>query len=318
MAAFDDLAFDDDAFDALVPEVPIPTPGVEVPDHVLEAIKRLPQQFRKPRIENVLRAFVGPSQPIESALWQLLTQRFITTAIGVQLDFIGTIVGQPRLGLDDDSYRRYIRARVAAHKSRGTTEELIKVASLVLLDIEVQIRVETQGPASVQVTLVSNTIPDGVAAIVVSFLRQSVDAGVKLVLVTQPGPESQLFTTAHTMFATLGVSPGFTLLTLEYVDADGQDPLVLFPSSGALVLDEGTAAEETVTYNARTANPFNPAQVSFALAAGVANTHAVGYPASLTDGPGAGWGNSSETGHPVLANYTDVGSTGGRMIDARE
>lgn len=318
MPAFAEDAFDDVAFDALVPTVPIPTPGIEVPDHVLEAIKRLPQQFRKPRIENLLRAFAGPSQPIESALWQLLTQRFITTAIGVQLDFIGKIVGQPRLGLDDDSYRRYIRARVAAHKSRGTTEELIKVATLVLLDIPVTIRVEREGTATVQVTLEGNIVAADIAGIVVSFLRQAVGAGIRVVLVTEPGNESTLFSTGHTMFATLGVTPGFTLLTLEYPDNDGQDPLDLFPPTGALVLDEGTAAEETVLYNTRVANPFNPAQVSFALNAGVVNTHAIGYPASLTDGPGAGWGDSSETGHPVLVDYTDIGTVGGRMTDARE
>lgn len=47
---------------------------------------------------------------------------------------IGRVVGQDRLGLSDDDYRSYVRARVAAHRSTGTFEDLIKVVSLVMLN----------------------------------------------------------------------------------------------------------------------------------------------------------------------------------------
>lgn len=318
MAAFEFDAFDSEAFD--VDGIPFPIAGVDVPDHVLEAIARLPKQFRKPRIEDLLRCFVGPSQAIESAAWQLLTQRFITTAIGAELDRIGRIVGQSRDGLGDDDYRRFIRARVAAHRSRGTTEDLIKIASLVLLDEadDVTIQVVTQGPAAVQVTLAGDALTDSVAAIVVSFLRDAVAAGVRLILVTLPGADGALFTTGYTVFAHLPISIGHTLITADYPDGDGRDLLATFPSPGQLVIDAGTADEETVTYNSAVLDPFDSARISFALQTGCTHAHLTSAPVQLASGPGAGWGDSSETGHPVLTDYTDVGTTGGRMTDARE
>lgn len=83
-------------------------------------------------ISKLLNALMASVQDVENALQQLLTQRTIDTATGVQLDVVGRIVGQTRDGLADADYRRYIRARIAAHRSNGVPEDLIRVAALVL------------------------------------------------------------------------------------------------------------------------------------------------------------------------------------------
>lgn len=66
-------------------------------DHKALAESRLITQYReatnfKARVD----ALIDESDNIEAALCQLLEERWIDTAIGVQLDILGDIVGQPR------------------------------------------------------------------------------------------------------------------------------------------------------------------------------------------------------------------------------
>lgn len=84
------------------------------------------------KIEKLLACLCAPAQGIENALAQLLTQRTLDTAAGANLDVIGAIVGQPRNGLVDDDYRRYVRARIATNNSNGTTNNLIHIVKLIL------------------------------------------------------------------------------------------------------------------------------------------------------------------------------------------
>jgi hypothetical protein len=51
--------------------------------------------------------------------------------IGDQLDKWGGLVGESRGGLEDDDYRRFIRARVLVNRSKGSTDELVKIMQLV-------------------------------------------------------------------------------------------------------------------------------------------------------------------------------------------
>ena len=47
--------------------------------------------------------------------------------MGVQLDVIGRIVGQARLGADDPTYRLYLKGRIAALRSNGVPEAVYRV-----------------------------------------------------------------------------------------------------------------------------------------------------------------------------------------------
>ena len=63
-----------------------------ISDHIVRAKNRLIEQYRgKPKIEGVLEAIVAPIQDIEDVLEQLKLERWIETAIGVQLDKIGSL-----------------------------------------------------------------------------------------------------------------------------------------------------------------------------------------------------------------------------------
>ncbi|MBA3841166.1 MAG: hypothetical protein H0X39_00845 [Actinobacteria bacterium] len=135
----------------------------------------------KPFIAATLTAYVTPIQALESALWQLLMQRQVGTAVGVQLDALGKLVNQPRDGTTDADYSRYIRARISTNNSKGRYEDLLTIARLVLTDTTLQIRISQEGAATIRMRIVG-VITDSTAAILVSFVAAAAAAGVRLVV----------------------------------------------------------------------------------------------------------------------------------------
>lgn len=99
-------------------------------EHILQALNRLIEQYRdKPRIRALLVLMSRQIQDMEDAAWQLLLERTIAAAIGVNLDVLGVIVGQERGDLSDESYRALIRARIKANRSAGSGSQIYDVAT---------------------------------------------------------------------------------------------------------------------------------------------------------------------------------------------
>lgn len=132
--------------------------------------------------EKLVATLATPFQSLENALRQLLLERSIDTAIGAQLDVIGRLVGQARNGLDDDTFRRYCRARITVNRATGVIEELITVTDLIVYDDDGQYEVIGQGTATVKVTINNLAITEGLADILLLFLKNTVSAGVRLVV----------------------------------------------------------------------------------------------------------------------------------------
>jgi hypothetical protein len=132
-------------------------------------------------ITKLLTALVTPHQSVEDTLQQLRTNRWIDSAEGAQLDLLGKIVGQLRNGLDDDDYRRYLRARISANISDGLVEDLIRVAVLIIDDDSITIEIDQQGMAAVVVRL-SGALEATTAEILIKFLKLSVAGGVRVIL----------------------------------------------------------------------------------------------------------------------------------------
>lgn len=133
-------------------------------------------------IVKLLTALIGPIQDVENALQQLLTERTIDTAVGVQLDVLGRVVGQARGGLPDDDYRRYLRARIATNRSNGVTEDLITIMSLVVNDSTATYDVERSGTATVVARIAGIAVTDALGSIVYTFLKSATSAGVRVVV----------------------------------------------------------------------------------------------------------------------------------------
>jgi hypothetical protein len=132
--------------------------------------------------EKIVALLATPFQSLENALQQLLFERSIDTAVGEQLNVIGRLVGQPRNGLGDDDYRRYCRARVATNRANGTYENLITVTDLIVYDDDAYYELERQNHATVVVRINNFQMSEALADILISFLKDTVSAGVRVIL----------------------------------------------------------------------------------------------------------------------------------------
>lgn len=143
--------------------------------------------------EKLLSTLITPFQSLETALQQLLTERSIDTAVGAQLDVIGRIVGQPRNSLDDDTYRRYCRARIATSRSNGTVQDVITVTDLIIYDDTATIELEQQQMATIVVHIRDLAISSDLADVIVSFLKDTVSAAVRVIIEYSESPPNTTF-----------------------------------------------------------------------------------------------------------------------------
>lgn len=275
----------------------------EIEDYVGQAKARLPHQHRgKTELEALLTYLIEPAQSIESAFWQLLSERGVDVATDEQLNILGRVVGQSRGGLEDDDYRRYIRARIATNRSNGTTEDLIRITQLVVYDDLLLVEVSNIGIATVVVRVRGMGVSEELGESLLSFLQSAVSAGVRLLVEYLPlADEDDTFTTREAPVYTLldgAVSPAATTIQV--------DSTTSFGTSGSIVLSPGLAAEETVTYTGKT-------NTTFTGVSGVANSHldnalVYQYPVGETL-MGKGFGDIDYSRTTITDGATSVGAT---------
>lgn len=138
-------------------------------------------------IQALIRIVFGePCQElIDVLLGQLLTAWDLINATGETLNQIGRLVGQPRMALVDDDYRRYIAARIVANKSTGRIEDLVLITKLVLDEETATIFVQNQGAAAVLITILDVAVTEELANIIIEFLRlPGAAGGVRVLLQT--------------------------------------------------------------------------------------------------------------------------------------
>jgi hypothetical protein len=149
-------------------------------NHVEQALARLITQFRDSgNIRALITAFVTPIQELEDATATLNTDRLLATALGIQLDLIGTIVGLARTAGDsDDTYRMKLYAQIKVNTSEGQPEQVIQTyqlftnALLVLLfeDYPGEIMIESdyfppdQATVDLLIKILQEVLPAGVRA----------------------------------------------------------------------------------------------------------------------------------------------------------
>lgn len=95
-------------------------------DYVGIAQGRLTNQFtEKPLIKALAGAMVTPLAENELVCDALKNNRWISSAVGLQLDGCGYIVSESRQGRDDESYRKAIMFRIFVNTSNATPSDLI-------------------------------------------------------------------------------------------------------------------------------------------------------------------------------------------------
>ncbi len=245
-------------------------------DHVAVALARLPSQCRDaagnplPGWEAVITALVTPIQALEDLALEVLLQKFIDNAVGVQLDKIGRKVGQARNGVSDDAtYRRYIKARISTNRSRGLIEDWIRISVLVIDDPAAYIHVFNLGNASAILSIEAITLDEEIGTILFGFLVKAAATGVRLVLVASESEPSETYTAATPSTHLSGAHlAGVTTLTVDSTEG--------YPSTGTLSLSEGTAVAELATYTGKTATTFTGVSA-------LANNHPDGAAVALVD-----------------------------------
>lgn len=156
---------------------------------------RLYTQFRDADTWNAICELLGQQfQDLEDAFQTLLNLPSIDDCDGINLDRIGKLVGQPRLGVNDPDYRRYLRGRVGANRSAGTPEDLYAMYRAMFTHSTLSLLVQT-AELAVKSFFVriggAITATDGVIAL--SFLRDAKEAGARAVLEFQQAEDDLLF-----------------------------------------------------------------------------------------------------------------------------
>lgn len=113
-----------------------------ITDHINRALANLLAQFdNSPKLRELVSIFVAEVQVIEDVYNELLTERILSAAEGVQLDRIGKFVGLSRDDLSDSIYRVLLGAKITANRAGaqlglgGWVNQLLTVMSTLILGL---------------------------------------------------------------------------------------------------------------------------------------------------------------------------------------
>lgn len=150
--------------------------AVEDIDLLDEALGRLVEQFKgKENLIALLTTYTTETQSLQTVLLSLLDIVKVNSAEGVQLEGIGSIVGEERFGRDDAPYRLAILARIRLNLSRGTTEDVIGLIRALAGNVVVKMQefwpasfvaevLDAVDPATLDLIVIGLLVSDGKAA----------------------------------------------------------------------------------------------------------------------------------------------------------
>lgn len=110
---------------------------VQIKNHFQRALSLLVAQFQQKlpdgsltNFQTLIKILVKPAQDLEDVKWQLKTERWLQTSVGVQLDLLADLFNLSRnVGESDEDFRERIIFQIYILKSSGTPEDIIKALS---------------------------------------------------------------------------------------------------------------------------------------------------------------------------------------------
>ncbi len=141
--------------------------------------RRIDQYKARTKFGKWVSSYAYELQALESAIWEVILERLLSNAVGVQLDMLGRIVGAPRFTSDDDEYRIFVRARIAINSSQGLWSDLYQVGKLVLraADEDADFHLEERSPATLMFFL--DEPIDNDPNLAAKYLNEARSAGVR-------------------------------------------------------------------------------------------------------------------------------------------
>lgn len=151
---------------------------VENTDYAGDMITRLIGKLSDVSHADFIRTFAAEIQEFETAAFEVLTQRWLDTAVGVQLDGLGQIIGRERAGSDDDTYRLLLRAQILLNLSSGTVPQILAIIEKIIPGFV--LRLVQHFPKSFTIVLdVVPLLPASTGPIVATVLTSATDAGAR-------------------------------------------------------------------------------------------------------------------------------------------
>ena len=182
--------------------------------HIEDALLRLLEQYKdKEKLEGTITAIVQQFQDLEDTTFSLVVGRELATAVGVQLDLLGTIVDLDRVsGQSDARYRTLLYVKIGQNTSQGAPEKLISVYKLLTgADIVFyQNLTHASVLLGVDRNIDPNDDPDDVA-FVYNNLENVAAGGVRIDYLTCFSPNDDSFAFAGTNPNAVGLGFGNTL-----------------------------------------------------------------------------------------------------------
>lgn len=172
----------------------------------------------KPRLLGLVAGLNAAANTLDGVLADLALTRVLSTATGVWLDALGAIVGQPREGRDDATYRLWIAARVKLNRSSGTVEQILGVFGPITSGYD--LKLTPRAPAAFEFEILGEISASDAAAFA-RMLREARAAGVGGQLVWAESPESEWFRFDESQPPAAFTDDGNTVFHFALDEADG-------------------------------------------------------------------------------------------------
>lgn len=205
-------------------------------------IALLASQFRdqKPdgglsNFQKLIKILSTPAQELQDVLWELKTERWLSSAVGEQLDLIGQILGLPRnQGESDEDYRERLEFQVFINLSSGTPEQIIEATQT--LTESSYVRFFDVFPAFFQLEIDSqeDTLPSPVNDLNEAIFNIS-SAGVNYAPITTTYKSSQPFLLSGDL-----ISQAFSVVP----SIGEQNNLLVMPYNKLLFLSAGNSTNQ--------------------------------------------------------------------------
>jgi len=102
-------------------------------DHVERGLSTIPSQFfNSPIFREVIRIGLEEVQEIEDCIQDIIDQKNLDVAVGVQLDGLGEHLGKKREGLDDTEYRKVLKIQKILNAGEGQYKTVLQLWRLLL------------------------------------------------------------------------------------------------------------------------------------------------------------------------------------------
>jgi hypothetical protein len=135
----------------------------------------------KPRLKAMLCALLAGVQDLDDAAWQVLTERWLDTSVGVQLDVIGAIVDLKRKGWGDEVYRPLLGAQILVLISKGDWPGIVDIMTALGIDVSIS-SISEPGKAEMRIILGAPFEAGAItAADAFTMIKRAKPGGVRLV-----------------------------------------------------------------------------------------------------------------------------------------